>query len=115
MSPLHRQKQHQLIRDNPLLTRLSMVRILSQTVVHKRKDTLLGAFIHQILFQGKEALRGPEKKYIYIIKAHIKKLCLSQFPTQRIISLTPWQFGINMLKERIYTLQFPDMKSTVEL
>ena len=59
-----------------------MVRILSQTVVHKRKDTLLGAFIHQILFQGKEALRGPEKKkkyiYIYIYNKSTHQKTLSE-------------------------------------
>ena len=55
-----------------------MVRILSQTVVHKRKDTLLGAFIHQILFQGKEALRGPEKKKIYIYNKSTHQKTLSE-------------------------------------
>ena len=62
VSPSHQHKQRQLTRGNPLLTRLSMVRILSQAVVHKEKYTLLGAFTHQILFQGKEALGGSDKK-----------------------------------------------------
>ena len=39
VSPSHQHKQHQLTRDNSLLTRLLMVRILSQPIVHKKKDT----------------------------------------------------------------------------
>ena len=58
-------KQHQLARDRPLRIRLPMVRILPQAVVHKikkkKKDTLLGTFILQMLFQGKETVGGPDK------------------------------------------------------
>ena len=39
-----------------------MVRILPQAIVYKKKDTLLGTFTHQMFFQGKEAIRGPDKE-----------------------------------------------------
>ena len=60
--PSQQHKQHLLIKDWPLLTRLSdwplltrlsIMSILSLAVVHKKKDTYLGTFAHQIHFQGK--------------------------------------------------------------
>lgn len=38
--------------------KLSMVRILSNEVVHTKKATFEGAFIFQILFQGNKAVPG---------------------------------------------------------
>ena len=44
-----------------LFTKLSIVRILPLAALHK-KDTLLGAFTHQILFQGKGSVGGLARK-----------------------------------------------------
>ena len=53
VSSSQQHKQHLLIKDWPLLTRLSIVSIPSLAVVHKKKDTYLGTFAHKIHFQGK--------------------------------------------------------------
>ena len=60
-SPSQRHKQHLLTKDQPLLTRLSMVSIPSHAASHKKKDTLLGMFTHYILSQGKSSVREPYK------------------------------------------------------
>ena len=52
--PHHTYKDHQLTRGKFFLTRLSIVRIPPLTTVYKKKDTLLGTFTHQMLYQGKE-------------------------------------------------------------
>ena len=58
-SPSQQQhKQHLLTRDWPHLTRLSMMSIPSLVVVHKKKDTWLGTFAHQMHSQGNSSMRG---------------------------------------------------------
>ena len=42
--------------------RLLIVRILSQAVVHKKKETLLGTLTLQIHFQGKGMVGGADKE-----------------------------------------------------
>ena len=51
--------QNQLTSGKCLRTRLSMVRILPLAAVHKKKGTLLGTFVLQIHFQGKEIEEEP--------------------------------------------------------
>ena len=51
--------QHQLTSGKRLRSRLSMVRILPLAAVHKKKDNLLGAFVLQMHFQGKEIEEEP--------------------------------------------------------
>ena len=58
LQTLQEHKQHLLTKDWPLLTRLSIVSILSLAIVHKKKDTHLGTFAHQIHSQGKTSMRG---------------------------------------------------------
>ena len=51
--PPQRHIQHQPTRENPLLIRLSCVRIRPHATIQTKKEILLGAFTRQILFQGR--------------------------------------------------------------
>ena len=62
VSPSQQHKQHQLTQGRFIFTRLSIVRILSQVAVHKKKETLLGILTLQIHFQGKGMVGGADKE-----------------------------------------------------
>ena len=53
--------QHQLAITKPLCIKLSQVRILPHVIVHKKRETILGALTPQILFQGNLGSIGPLK------------------------------------------------------
>ena len=60
VSQLHLHIQHHPTKEKPLLIRLSQVRIFPQVIVQTKKDTLLGALVHQTLFLGKELAGAPQ-------------------------------------------------------
>ena len=44
-----------------------MIRISSLATIHKKKDTLLGTLIHQMLCQGKETKGAFNKELFFLI------------------------------------------------
>ena len=54
--------QHQLTRKKRPLTMLLIVRICPQAAAHKKNKTLIGTFKCQMLFQGTEMMREPQRQ-----------------------------------------------------
>ena len=92
VSPLHLHIQHQLTKHTPLLRRLSWVKILPQAAIHTKKNTLLRAFKHQMLFHGKGPVVIAERALQKEQTSNLPLPCKLQLQVSGPTPLGKWEY-----------------------